>query len=412
MTVKRGPRKFCLMLEDSSDSGSTRSPQYGKARAWLNEQADTILHEQVEIARTPAPPFQERARGELVAAKLRGIGIAAGFDDIGNILAQYPANGDELGERPVIVAAHLDTVFGPGTNVEVRRSGPRWVGPGIADNARGVAVAMWLLRALLEGRVEPQRPILFAFTVGEEGNGDLRGVKHLFSKRDNPLRDATAFIALDGSGLRRVVHRALGSRRFRITVRGPGGHSWADWGRPNPAHVIGELAHRLSDLELPRARRTTLTVARLGGGTNINAIPAENFLELDVRSESIDALDRTERMIRAALIQSIASEEARSQASLTAAIGIIGERPAGELSTSHPLLRAALEATKELGHEAEPSISSTDANVPLALGVPAIAIGGGGRSGNAHTVNEWFENTDGADGAVRALSLLASVAGF
>ena len=199
---------------------------------------------------------------------------------------------------------------------------------------------------------------------------------------------------------------------FRVEVHGPGGHSWADWGRPNPAHVIGQLAQRLSQVELSRDPRATLTVARLGGGTSVNAIPSENWLELDMRSESPAELDRVEAQFRSQLAQSVAAEEDRAGGKLRARIERIGERPAGKLPSSHPLIEAANEATTVLGRDPEASVSSTDANVPLALGIPAIAIGGGGQSGDTHTVNEWFEDTDGADGALRALSLLAKIARF
>ena len=387
------------------------SQPFTTAWTWLRAQADAILSEQVEIAGIAAPPFREEERGRFLRAKLDRIGVATEVDAVGNILALFPATGNGAEFRPVIVAAHIDTVFEPGTKVDVQRRGRRWVGPGIADNARGVAISVSVLGALINGAVRPKHPILFAFTVGEEGRGDLRGVKHLF-KEGSPLRQAAAFIAIDGSGLRRIVHRALGCRRFRVEVHGPGGHSWADWGRPNPAHVIGQLAQRLSQVELSRDPRATLTVARLGGGTSVNAIPSENWLELHMRSESPAELDRVEAQFRSQLAQSVAAEEDRAGEKLRARIERIGERPAGKLPSSHPLIEAANEATTVLGRDPEASVSSTDANVPLALGIPAIAIGGGGQSGDTHTVNEWFEDTDGADGALRALSLLAKIARF
>ncbi len=411
MTVEKRAFKFGCMFEKDTERDINHTMEYQTARAWLESQAEAILREQVEIARTPAPPFQEKVRGELIASKLRALNIANDTDAVGNILARCPQNGADTDSAPVVVAAHIDTVFGPETQIDVRCSGRRWIGPGIADNARGLAVAVSLLRALIRARAAPEHPILFAFTVGEEGSGDLRGVKHLF-QAGSPLMSATAFIAIDGSGLRRIVHRALGSRRFRVTVRGPGGHSWADWGRANPAHVIGELTHRLADSQQVSEPKTTLTVARLGGGTSINAIPADSWAELDVRSESSEALKQTEALIRQAVNQSVAAEEGRTGGSLSVSLDIIGERPAGMLPTTHPLLLAASAATEAVGHEPEPSVSSTDANVPLALGIPAIAIGGGGRSGNAHTMHEWFEDTDGAAGALRALSLLAAIARF
>lgn len=399
---------FPPMHVEPGESALINSPREA-ARAWLNGRASTILETQIELARVPAPTFSERARAELIARLLDGLDTH--YDEVGNLIAAFPNHSGAINENPVVIAAHVDTVFGPDVPIRIRREGNRWVGPGIVDNARGLAVVITVLRALASADVVPARPLLVAFTVGEEGKGDLRGVKHLF--RDaSPLRAAAAFVAVDGSGIRRVIHRALGSRRYRIVARGTGGHSWTDWGRPNPANAIGSFIHRITELELPQEPRTTLTVARLGGGTSINAIPAESWVELDTRSVNAEALLELGLRIEEALTASIALEEARAEGSLEAAMETIGERPAGALSASHALVRAAEEATRAFGEEPEQAVSSTDANVPLALGIPAIAIGAGGLSGDTHTESEWFEDTDGAAGALRLLDVLAAAAGF
>ncbi len=399
-------------MKDGSGSGSPLSVEpLAAASSWLSEQGEATLLEQIEIARTPAPPFQEAARSALIAEKLESAGLEPELDEIGNLLAAFPAGRIPVDRPPVIIAAHVDTVFTADTVIEIRQEGERWVGPGCTDNARGIAVSLAVLRALIHSDARPQQPLLFAFTVGEEGAGDLRGVKHLF-REESPLRSTPAFIAVDGSGLRRIIHHALGSRRFRIILRGPGGHSWTDWGRVNPANALAELIHHLSSLALPDQPRTTLTVARLGGGRSINAIPAEAWVELDLRSEVDDALDNIESEIRTAIRSCLAAEERRHQGSLSFEVEVIGIRPAGRMPDGHPLVRAAERATRALGEEPQFAVSSTDANVPMALGVPAIAIGGGGRSGDTHTENEWFENTDGAAGPLRLLSLLATVARF
>jgi acetylornithine deacetylase/succinyl-diaminopimelate desuccinylase-like protein len=381
------------------------------ARAWLSERGDAIAVEQLELARIPSPPFGESERAEAVAAKLREIGAEPELDEIGNVLAWFPARGDTAIGGAVIVAAHLDTVFGPDTPIEIRRDAELWKGPGVTDNARGLAVTLAVLRSLVHAAAKPHQPILFAYTVGEEGRGDLRGVKHLL-RHGSPLHDATAFIAVDGSGLRRIVHHALGSRRLRITVSGPGGHSWTDWGRVNPANAIAEFIQRLREIDLPLDPRTTLTVARLGGGTSINAIPSESWVELDVRSEANEILRRIELQIRDVLVSSVAGEQDSTAGSLSAAVELIGDRPAGKLPIEHPLVQAAYEATRGLGIDPEFAVSSTDANVAQALGIPAIALGGGGRSGDTHTLNEWFQDTDGAAGALRLLYVLSAVASF
>ncbi len=381
------------------------------ARAWLAGQGESTLSEQIELARVPAPPFRERERSETIAAKLGMVGVDSEFDEVGNLLTWFPNKPEDAAPPPVIIATHVDTVFGSDTAIEIQHQGARWLGPGITDNARGLAVGLVVLRALVHADVQPHHPILFAFTVGEEGPGDLRGVKHLFAE-GSPLRDAAAFIAVDGSGLRRIIHQALGSRRFRITARGAGGHSWTDWGRSNPANAIGEFIHGLATMDLPEQPRTVLTAARHGGGTSINAIPTESWVELDLRSEDDASLHATEARIRTLLESSVAAEQARGDGRLDVEIELIGERPAGILDGSHPLVQAAEEASRSLGVETKHAVSSTDANVPMALNIPSIAIGGGGESGETHTVNEWFEDTDGSAGPLRLLSLLAAVARF
>ncbi len=380
------------------------------AHAWLSKQGAAVLAEQIELARIASPPFQEQERASAIAAKLESMGLSAELDGVGNLLARYPPGSDPSSLSPIVIAAHMDTVFGPDTPIEIKQEGDRWIGPGITDNARGLAVSLAVLRSLIRSRVDLRYPILFAFTVGEEGPGDLRGVKHLFAT-DSPLRSAAGFIAVDGSGLRRITHHALGSRRFRVTIQGAGGHSWTDWGRSNPANVAGDFIRRLAELALPDDPRTTLTVARHAGGTSINAIPAESWVEIDLRSEDEPTLHLVESRMREALHASITAEHARADGALTVDVTVIGERPAGRLPTSHPLVEAAKQATRDLGAEPECTVSSTDANVPLAAGVPAIAIGAGGRSANTHTRNEWFENTDGASGALRLLNLISRLAG-
>ncbi|NIR45137.1 MAG: M20/M25/M40 family metallo-hydrolase [Gemmatimonadetes bacterium] len=392
---------------DGSSQGATASVAI--ARAWLDDQGPAILQEQIELAAIASPPFKERARGEAVAAKLKSLSAEPRFDEVGNLLAGFPRGATAKDDPPVVIAAHLDTVFGPETRVEIQAAGHRWVGPGITDNARGLAVTLAVIRALFRCAAEPRRPLLFVFTVGEEGPGDLRGVKHLF-RPGSTLRSAAAFLAVDGSGLNRIIHRALGSRRFRITVEGAGGHSWSDWGRCNPANAVGRLIAALADLPLPEDPRTTLTVARVGGGTAINAIPTDIWVEIDLRSEDAAAIDRIESRIRELLAAGIAAEGSRSSGSLSAEVEIIGERPAGVVPPTHPLVRAAEAATRAAGASPALVSSSTDANVPISLGIPAIAVGGGGRSGDMHTEHEWFEDSDGATGAVRLLDILIAVA--
>jgi acetylornithine deacetylase/succinyl-diaminopimelate desuccinylase-like protein len=377
------------------------------ARDWLRGNAETIVEDQIEIARCAAPPFNEQKRAELVADRIAALNLRFDFDEVGNLLSYLPTatNGEYL---PLIIAAHLDSVFGSDVRIDIRGEGSRWIGPGVSDNARGIAVALAVARSLVHtGARLPFRTVL-AFTVGEEGPGDLRGVKHLF-RQGSPLNPARAFIAVDGGGLRRIICRALGIRRYRVRVRGPGGHSWTNWGRTNPAAAVGRFMAGIRDLELPDEPRTTLTAARHGGGTSINAIPEESWVELDLRSEAASQLEAVQKRLHEVLEISLAEERRGREGDLTADWELIGERPAARMASDEPLVVACREATRAVGIEPEYAVSSTDANVPMALGIPSIAIGGGGRSGDTHTEHEWFEDTDGAAGALRLLHILSAL---
>jgi acetylornithine deacetylase/succinyl-diaminopimelate desuccinylase-like protein len=312
----------------------------------------------------------------------------------------------------VLVCAHLDTVFPEGTAVEVARDGRQLAGPGIVDNSRGLA-AMLALAETVDGiSLRTRRPIIFAATVGEEGVGDLRGAKHLFAHL--ALLPA-ACIALDGAGDDRIVHRALGARRFRVTFQGAGGHSWASFGVPNPVHAAGVAAAKLASLPLPRVPRTTLSVCRIGGGISVNAIPEEAWLEIDLRSSCSTTLDGCTAEIHHVVRAAAREENVRrtpGTSPLTVTVTTIGDRPCGELPREHPLVRAAAAATYAIGRTPELVTASTDANIPISLGVPAIAIGAGGRGGGVHTPGEWYDNTDGTLGVARALTVLVAAAGL
>ena len=346
-------------------------------------------------------------------ARFREMGLRdARVDEAGNVLGGWAPPRAE--GPPVVVAAHLDTVFAEGTEVEPRRRGKRIHAPGITDNCRGLAGLLAVARVLSGTKVRARRPVLFAATVGEEGIGDLRGVKHLF-REDGDLRGAAAFVALDGSGMRRIVHRAIGSRRLRIEAEGPGGHSWSDRGAPNPVLALASAAAGIGRMELPHPDRSALTVARIGGGTSINSIPAEGWMELDIRSEAAGAPARMEEQVRRVLQRSVEAENAaRHQGTppLRTRVQVIGDRPSGETPADHELVRAAVAVTAALGARAELVGSSTDANVPMSLGIPSIAIGAGGDSGGIHTLDEWYANDGGALGVERALLVVLAAAGM
>lgn len=389
-----------------------RTPTVERARTLLREHDADTLATMIELAEIPAPPFGESERGQRLRERFAEVGLAdVVTDEVGNVLARLPGDSG-AGLAPVIVAAHLDTVFPPETDVTVRRAGGRLVGPGIADNARGLAALLALARAMVEAGIRTRRPVVFAGTVGEEGAGDLRGVKHLF-REGSPWRRAEAFVALDGTGTRRIVNGALGSRRFRIAMRGAGGHSWADWGQPNPIHALSTAVATIARQALPPRPRTTLSVGRIEGGTAVNVIPSEAWIEVDLRSERESVLANVESSVLRAAETAAAeanSRRRRGTPPLELEITLIGDRPCGQTPPTAALVAAACEATRWIGESPELVASSTDANTPIALGIPAIALGAGGRSAGTHTIEEWYDNESGPEGLERVLLTLLGVA--
>src|SRR2546426_6146680 len=384
------------------------------ARHHIERTDGVTLARQAVLSAIPAPTGAEGRRAAHVAELFREIGLSdVSIDHAGNVQGWFGRNG-ERSAGPVVLAAHLDTVFGAEVNVAVERRGQRLEGPGISDNARGLAALVAVAEAMVAARVPATRPILFAATVGEEGSGDLRGVKHLLNgKRDTGNGKPVAFIALDGAGLDRVIHRAPGSKRHHVTFRGPGGHSWAAFGVANPANAVGRAAALLADLPTQQTPRTTCAVVRLGGGTGLNSIPQEAWLDLDLRSEDPRALAQLDVTVRVALEQSASDENRRrtvGSPALRVEVQLLGDRPSGMTPRAHPLVQAAVAANRALGRDAELASASTDANVPIALGIPAIALGAGGKAGDAPLATEWFENVEGALGIILALLVTAGVA--
>jgi len=384
------------------------------ARHHIERTDEVTLARQAALSAIPAPTGAEGRRAAHLAELFREIGLSdVSIDHAGNVQGWFARNGD-TSAGPVVVAAHLDTVFGAEVDVAVERRGQRLEGPGISDNARGLAALVAVAEAMVAARVPAARPILFAATVGEEGSGDLRGVKHLLNgKRETGNGKPVAFIALDGAGLDRVIHRALGSKRYQVTFRGPGGHSWAAFGVANPANAVGRAVALLADLPTQQAPRTTCAVVRLGGGTGLNSIPQEAWLDLDLRSEDPRALAQLDVTVRAALERAADDENRRRTAgspTLRVEVQLLGDRPSGMTPRAHPLVRAAVAANRALGRDAELASASTDANVPIALGIPAIALGAGGKAGDAHLATEWYENVEGALGIIRALLVTTAMA--
>lgn len=364
------------------------------------------------LTAVPAPPFLEEERGRAFLAMLRDAGVdSAWVDEVGNVIGLRRGTGSG---RVLALAGHLDTVFPPETDVSVRERGDTLFAPGIADDTRGLATVLAVLRALNAADVRTEADILFIGNVGEEGVGDLRGMKHLF-REGGPRIDA--FISVDGTGDSGITHMGLGSHRYRVTFVGPGGHSWGAFGLANPHHALGRAIRHFQDGADPYTRgapyRTSYNVGVIGGGTSVNSVPFESWMEIDMRSEGVETLEAVDVILRGAVQRALAEENAiRTRGEpLTVDVELIGDRPSGELAEDHPFVQQAAAVTRALGLEPSFGRSSTDANIPISMGIPAITVGGGGQGFGAHSLDEWFRNVDGPRGIQRVLLIALAEVG-
>ncbi|MDP2955813.1 MAG: M20/M25/M40 family metallo-hydrolase [Longimicrobiales bacterium] len=367
----------------------------------------------LELTQIPAPPFGEAARAARYAELLREAGADSVWTDPeGNVVALRKGR---RGRRTVVLGGHMDTVFPEGTDVTVRQVGDTLFAPGIGDDTRGLVVVLTTLRAMEEAGVETDDDVLFVGTVGEEGLGDLRGMKQLFREGAEPIH---AWIEVDGGGLGGIVSMGLGSYRFRVTFEGAGGHSWGAFGLANPAHALGRGIRHFQDAADTLTRsgpRTSYNVGVIGGGTSINSIPFEAWAEVDMRSEGgASSLDRMEAALRAAMRRAAEEENAlrRRGDPLTVEVAKIGNRPSGEMDPQQPLVQRAIAANEFFGADGDLGRSSTNSNIPISLGVPAVTIGRGGVGGENHSPGEWWINRDGHLAIQRALLLLVAEAGL
>jgi len=362
----------------------------------------------IELTEIPAPPFEEHARAARFAEMLKEAGLAdVRIDEVGNVIGRRPGRG---GDRVVAYSAHLDTVFPAGTDVTVRFDDEKMYAAGIGDNTRGLVVILGVLRAMEKANIETKADILFIGNVGEEGLGDLRGVKHLF--RDGAPKIDT-LIAVDGGDSDRIVYGGVGSHRYRVTFRGPGGHSWGAFGLANPHHALaraiavfvenGPAVTSVGD-------KTSYNIGRIGGGTSINSIPFESWMEVDMRSGNQDKLDEIDAILHAAVEQALQEENSArlDGPELTVDVERVGTRPAAPGNDQLPIVQRAMAATEAFGIKPELKISSTDANLPISKGIPAVTMSRGGVSGNSHSPDEWWQNKDGHIGIqIGILTLLA-----
>lgn len=378
---------------------------------WFQGHEREISELQLEIARIPAPPFAEHRRAEWLCDRFVALGLEdVRIDSIGNVLGVR--RGRDGNTKFVAVSAHIDTVFPAGTSTaNVRRENDRLFGPSISDNAAGVAAVLAIASAMQAANLRTSAPILFIGNVGEEGEGDLRGMRHIFE--DAELRQQIgSMLVLDGAGTDTVVTQALGSRRFEVTVRGPGGHSWSDFGVINPIVVLASAIHRFRATPLPSSPKTTFNIGVISGGTSVNSIPETATMRVDIRSTVMEQMDRLEQSLRGAVATAVneANRMVASAGHASAEIKMIGSRPAAELPAQSRLLALIRAVDAHLRNASRIHRASTDANIPLSLGCEAIALGTGGTGGGAHTLQEWYDPTGRDLGLKRILLALMAMA--
>lgn len=367
----------------------------------------------VELTEIPAPPFMEQKRGERFMQMMKAAGAdSIWVDEVGNVLALRKG---KIKGKTVVLEAHLDTVFPIETDVKVKYKGDTLYAPGIGDDTRGLSMVLTIMEAMKKAKVMTNADVIFIGVVGEEGLGDLRGVKHLFK---NGNRKIDAYIAIDGGDIGRINNMALGSLRYRTTFNGPGGHSWGAFGLANPHHAIGKAIDYFDTAAgayVANGPKTSYNVGRVGGGTSVNSIPFESWMEIDMRSVSPEKLLGIERILKEQMQRALDdyNKKVKKGDLLTLNLEKIGERPSGELGENLPLILKAIAATSHF--DAQPTLTrgSTDSNIPIALGVPAITIGRGGKSDNAHALDEWFLNDESGAIAIKlAMLILVAEAGL
>jgi tripeptide aminopeptidase len=386
---------------------AAQSPEIKAALDAVQKNEPRFIEEQIRLCEIPAPPFKEEVRGK----ELQRLFLAAGLKDV-----RIDKAGNVIGVRPgksahpnVLLAAHLDTVFPEGTDVKVKRDGNILKAPGISDDTRGLVALLGVVRALDEGHVQTNGTITFVADTGEEGLGDLRGTKNLFN--DSLKGQIDDFISIDGSGLS-ITDVGVGSYRYRAQFKGPGGHSFGAFGMANPIHAMGRAIAKISEFEVPSNPKTTFNVGRVGGGTSVNAIPFEAWMEVDMRSSDNASLEALNTKYKAAVQAAVDEENKRWKKDKQITVGneVVGLRPAGVTPPDSAIVKTAVAVSQKFGYKGAPGEGSTDSNVPMNMGIPAVTIGGGGRGSGGHALDEAFDTTDSYLGTQRALLLVVTLA--
>ncbi|MEO6393662.1 MAG: M20/M25/M40 family metallo-hydrolase [Pyrinomonadaceae bacterium] len=378
----------------------------------FSERADAYVDEQIRLCEIAAPPFGEGPRAEYFAGRMRELGLSeVQLDEVGNCVAWRPGS---VAEPLVVLSAHLDTVFPAGTDCTVRRERGRLFAPGIGDDGCGLVALLAIAEVLSRGDIRTNGSLLFVATVGEEGEGNLRGARYLCAQ--GPWAGKiSSFISFDGPGVARITHAALGSRRYRLELRGPGGHSWGDFGVVNPVHALGRVIAKLAAYPAPAEPRTTFNVGRIEGGKGVNVIPVQAALDVDLRSVDADELLRLDAFFRRTAREAVMEENAGRRAGtppLELDLRLTGERPGGETPLDSPITHIAADATLAMGYKPIFDRSSTDSNVPISLGIPAVTLGAGGTSGCTHTLDEWYDPRGREEGLTRGLLTALALTGI
>jgi tripeptide aminopeptidase len=395
---------------DASLQALLANPKIVKTLDDIKADDTRAFEEQKRITEIPAPPFKEKVRAEYYLKRMQELGFKdASIDDEGNVIALRKGTG---GGRPkLVVSAHLDTVFPEDVDVTVKEKDGVINAPGIGDDSRGLAALLSLLKAMNENSIATVGDLLIVGTVGEEELGNLRGVKALF--RDH--RDIDGFISIDGLGISRVVNQSTGSHRYEMTFKGPGGHSFQEFGLPSAIHAMGRAIARISELQTPAEPRTTFTVGTVRGGTSVNAIAAEARMAVDMRSNSTEELLKLEEKLLGLVKQAVVEENARwSTDKMTVEIKLIGDRSSGIVEMDSPIVQATQRAVSTIARGPKVTFagSSTDSNIAMSLGIPAVTVGGGGEGGNWHSRNEWYKPTDAWMGPQNALLTVLMLSGL
>jgi acetylornithine deacetylase/succinyl-diaminopimelate desuccinylase-like protein len=391
-------------------TGLAELRQVHEAFAWFRAHSRELEDIQLEVTAIAAPPWGEAARSLWLKERFEQAGLAdVHQDELGNVFGVRP--GTNANTPYLALSAHLDTVFPPDTPIKVSREGNKLFGPGISDNASGITALLAMANVLQTTKIPTSTPILFIGNVGEEGEGNLRGMRHIFDQA-KWFESIGALIALDGAGTDTIIAEGLGSRRYEVTIRGAGGHSWSDFGVPNPIVALARVIARFTRTTVPASPKTTFNIGTVQGGTSVNSIPQVATMRVDTRSASVEQLDRLERALREAVKDGVAETSGRKKDdALTTEVTIIGDRPAAELPSDSHLLRVIRAVDAHLNNSARVQRASTDANIPLSLGREAIAIGAGGSGGGAHTVNEWYDPAGRDLGLKRILLLTLAMCG-